>query len=266
MRESAPRSHPTTGLGTRPDPRCTGWSCDVAVAVLSPRRGEYPDCLRIADSRINRGVGCSRSRTSPSPGWQACCVQQSPVTIVLRLEVTGCSPTRCCTSWGSLPGSEGTLPTRGDICSTARIPPVTGRALDVGCGSGRDAVYLAKPRLAGDRGRLGRQGARYRSAAGSRRGRRGAVGQGPCGGAGLARPRTGYNLVYDFGCIHGLSDAARTGAAAGLTHLAAPGATLLMVAFKAGRGIVLPRDGQAGRRRAATRWLGPRGKPVGRDR
>ena len=91
------------------------------------------------------------------------------------------------------------------------------------------------------RGRLGRQGARYRSAAGSRRGRRGAVGQGPCGGAGLARPRTGYNLVYDFGCIHGLSDAARTGAAAGLTHLAAPGATLLMVAFKAGRGIVLPR-------------------------
>jgi hypothetical protein len=125
-------------------PKLHGWSCDVAVAVLSPRRGEYPDCLRIADSRINRGVGCSRSRTSPSPGWQACCVQQSPVTIVLRLEVTGCSPTRCCTSWGSLPGSEGTLPTRGDICSTARIPPVTGRALDVGCGSGRDAVYLAK--------------------------------------------------------------------------------------------------------------------------
>jgi hypothetical protein len=51
----------------------------------------------------------------------------------------------------------------------------------------------------------------------------------------------GYNLLYDFGCIHGLSDAARRGAAAGLTHLAAPGATLLMVAFKAGRGIVLPR-------------------------
>ena len=67
------------------------------------------------------------------------------------------------------------------------------------------------------------------------------MGQGRCGGAGLARPRTGYNLVYDFGCIHGLSDAARTGAATGLTNLAAPGATLLMVAFKAGRGIVLPR-------------------------
>ena len=51
----------------------------------------------------------------------------------------------------------------------------------------------------------------------------------------------GYNLLYDFGCIHGLSDTARRGAAGGLTHFAAPGATLRMVAFKAGRGIVLPR-------------------------
>ena len=50
----------------------------------------------------------------------------------------------------------------------------------------------------------------------------------------------GYNLLYDFGCIHGLSDTARRGAAGGLTHFAAPAATLLMVAFKAGRGIVLP--------------------------
>jgi hypothetical protein len=40
---------------------------------------------------------------------------------------------------------------------------------------------------------------------------------------------------------HGLPDSARRGAVAGLTELAAPGATLLMIALKAGRRMVLPR-------------------------
>jgi hypothetical protein len=51
----------------------------------------------------------------------------------------------------------------------------------------------------------------------------------------------GYDLLYDFGCIHGLSDAARKGESAGLTQLAAPAATLLVAAFAAGRRIALPR-------------------------
>jgi hypothetical protein len=51
----------------------------------------------------------------------------------------------------------------------------------------------------------------------------------------------GYDLLYDFGCMHGLPDSARRGEAAGLTQLATPGATLIMVAFKPGPGIVLPR-------------------------
>jgi hypothetical protein len=51
----------------------------------------------------------------------------------------------------------------------------------------------------------------------------------------------GYSLLYDFGCIQGLSDSARRGAAAGLTELAAPGARLLFLAFKAGRRVMLPR-------------------------
>jgi hypothetical protein len=51
----------------------------------------------------------------------------------------------------------------------------------------------------------------------------------------------GYELLYDFGCIHGLPDAARRGAAAGLNELAAPGATLLILAFRAGRRMLLPR-------------------------
>jgi hypothetical protein len=43
----------------------------------------------------------------------------------------------------------------------------------------------------------------------------------------------GFDLLYDFGCIHGLSDAARKGAAGGLTQLVASGVTLLLTTFKA---------------------------------
>jgi SAM-dependent methyltransferase len=119
--------------------------------------------------------------------------------------------------------------------------PVPGRALDVGCGSGRDAVYLAKrgwrvtavdfveKALARAEQRAAQEGVEVQWV-------RGDVAE-------LARLglEPGYNLLYDFGCIHGLPDSARRGAAAGLTELAAPGATLLMVAFKAGRRMVLPR-------------------------
>src|SRR5262249_41332201 len=48
-------------------------------------------------------------------------------------------------------------------------------------------------------------------------------------------------LLYDIGCIHGLRDSARRGAAAGLTQLAAPGATLLIGAFQPNRHPFLPR-------------------------
>jgi SAM-dependent methyltransferase len=118
---------------------------------------------------------------------------------------------------------------------------VPGRALDVGCGSGRDAVYLAKrgwrvtavdfveKALASAKQRAAQEGVEVQWV-------RGEVTE-------LARLglEPGYTLVYDFGCIHGLPDSARRGAAAGLTELAAPGAMLLMVAFKARRRMVLPR-------------------------
>jgi SAM-dependent methyltransferase len=116
-----------------------------------------------------------------------------------------------------------------------------GRALDIGCGSGHDAVHLAgrgwqvtavefvDKALAKAKQRAAEQGVEVQWV-------RADVGE--LGRLGL---EPGYGLLYDFGCIHGLSDSARRGAAAGLTELAAPGARLLLVAFKAGRRILLPR-------------------------
>jgi len=120
-------------------------------------------------------------------------------------------------------------------------PPVPGRALDVGCGSGRDAVYLAKrgwqvtavdsveKALAGARQRAAQDGVDVQWVKGN---------VAELGRLGL---QPGYNLLYDFGCMHGLPDAARRATAAGLTGLAAPDAILLIAAFTRSRRIALPR-------------------------
>ena len=115
------------------------------------------------------------------------------------------------------------------------------RALDIGCGSGRDAVHLAghgwqvsavefvDKALARARQRAAEDSVEVQWV-------RGDVGE--LGRLGL---EPGYSLLYDFGCIQGLPDSARRGAADGMTQLAAPGARLLLLAFKAGRRKVLPR-------------------------
>ena len=119
------------------------------------------------------------------------------------------------------------------------LPP--GRALDVGCGTGRDAVYLAKrgwqvtavdivdTAIARARQRAADEGVEVQWVAGD---------VSALGGFGL---EPGYTLLYDFGCIQGLPDAARTGAAAAMTALAAPEATLLLAAFAPARRALLPR-------------------------
>jgi SAM-dependent methyltransferase len=116
-----------------------------------------------------------------------------------------------------------------------------GRALDVGCGTGRDAVYLTKhgwrvtgidfaeDALAKAKVRAADEGVQVEWI------------QGDVGRLDQLGLEPGYTLLYDLGCIQGLPDSARQGAASGLTRLAAPGASLLMFAFKAGRHILLPR-------------------------
>jgi SAM-dependent methyltransferase len=119
------------------------------------------------------------------------------------------------------------------------LPP--GRALDVGCGTGRDAVYLAKrgwqvtavdivaDAIGKARQRAAQEGVQVQWIAGD---------VSALGGLGL---EPGYTLLYDFGCIQGLPGPAREATAAGMTKLAAPGATLLLVAFAPGRRLLLPR-------------------------
>ena len=116
-----------------------------------------------------------------------------------------------------------------------------GRALDVGCGSGRDAVYLAKHgwQVTGvDFADTGLKAARQRAQEEGVEVQwvKGDVAE--LGGLGLA---SGYDLLYDFGCMHLLPDAGRRGLARGLGDLAGGAATLLIGAFMAGRRILLPR-------------------------
>jgi SAM-dependent methyltransferase len=106
-----------------------------------------------------------------------------------------------------------------------------GCALDVGCGTGTQAVYLA------DHGwRVTGVDAVERALSRARdRARRNGVEVSWVVGD-VTRLSTlalaeRFDLLFDRGCFHDLSDAAREGYVSGVSELAAPDATLLLLAF-----------------------------------
>jgi SAM-dependent methyltransferase len=118
------------------------------------------------------------------------------------------------------------------------LPP--GRALDIGCGTGTQAVYLARsgwdvtaldavPRP------LAQARARAKEADVS-------VDWILADVARLYRLglTPGFTLFHDRGCFHGLDESQRGAYAAAVDGLAAPGATLLMMAFAPNRIMAAP--------------------------
>ena len=106
-----------------------------------------------------------------------------------------------------------------------------GTALDLGCGTGTDTVYLASHGwqvTAVDMVAKALTIAEHRASAAGVRPRfvHGDVTRLPDLGVG-----TGYDLILDFGCFHTLPDDRRTAYVASVSEVAAPGAMLLLYGF-----------------------------------
>jgi SAM-dependent methyltransferase len=115
-----------------------------------------------------------------------------------------------------------------------------GRALDIGCGTGTQAVYLAQAgwRVTGIDAvekPLGKARRRAAAAGVAIDWIRGDVTRLPETGL-----EPGFTLFHDRGCYHGLPDAARTAYARGVSAVAAQGATLLVMAFGRNRKLAGP--------------------------
>jgi SAM-dependent methyltransferase len=138
------------------------------------------------------------------------------------------------TPWDNAPGPQLLDLVLGDKAGAGR------RALDVGCGKGRDAIHLARKgwSVTGvDLEERAIKEARQR-AVDAGVDVRWIVGDVTRLGTLAAPP--GYALIYDLGCIQGLAAGAAALAAEGITSLAAENATLVFLAFARGRRMLLP--------------------------
>jgi SAM-dependent methyltransferase len=150
------------------------------------------------------------------------------------------NPYRVLYRLGITPWERDTVPT--PLVELTAQYPSPGRALDIGCGTGRDTVYLAARGWAV----TGVDGVPRALDAAKRRAHASSVDVNWVRGD-VTRLQTlgigeGYELLVDRGCFHGLSETERERYATGVAAVAAPGARLVMFAFQ-------PRS----------RGLGPRG-------
>ena len=132
---------------------------------------------------------------------------------------------------GFTPWDTGAIPSELSELIEGQAALAPGRALDIGCGTGTQSVYLAnhgwqvtgvddldKPiRQAQARAQASGASVEWKRADATRLTESGLT--------------PGFDLVFDRGCFHGLNAQERTGYAAGVTQLASPGATLLMMCF-----------------------------------
>ncbi len=141
---------------------------------------------------------------------------------------------------GFTPWDTGAVPTEltALVEGEGALPP--GRALDIGCGTGTQSVYLAHHgwEVTGvDAVEQALRRARARAAAEGVTVEWIRADVTRLADRGLA---PGFTLVFDRGCYHGLSDQQRTAYAGAVTALTPPPATLLMMAFARNRVAVGP--------------------------
>jgi SAM-dependent methyltransferase len=141
---------------------------------------------------------------------------------------------------GFTPWDTGEVPAELTALVEGSGAPAPGRALDIGCGTGAQAVYLARHGWqvsAIDAVSRPLERARARAEAAGVRVEWIEANVAHLADRGLA---PGFGLVFDRGCFHGLSDHERAAYATAVTALVEPGATLLLMAFAPNRIVAAP--------------------------